>query len=62
MHISVCVCLSNFNVLLETPAIEIVKESSLENLMDRLRAKSGQYKSWPEMSKSLRVAITVWTY
>ncbi|KAG8199086.1 hypothetical protein JTE90_016223 [Oedothorax gibbosus] len=44
--------------VVETPPIEVVKESSLENLMDRLRSKSGQYKSWPEMSKSLRVAIT----
>ncbi|GFQ91407.1 mediator of RNA polymerase II transcription subunit 1 [Trichonephila clavata] len=44
--------------VVETPAPETTKESTLENLMEKLRAKTGQYRSWPEMSKSLRVAIT----
>ncbi|CAL1266025.1 unnamed protein product [Larinioides sclopetarius] len=43
---------------IETPTPEPTKESTLENLMEKLRAKTGQYRSWPEMSKSLRVAIT----
>ncbi|GIY77928.1 hypothetical protein CDAR_572831 [Caerostris darwini] len=44
--------------IIETPAPEAVKESTRENLMEKLRAKASQYRSWPEMSKSLRVAIT----
>ncbi|CAL1266022.1 unnamed protein product [Larinioides sclopetarius] len=44
--------------VIETPTPEPTKESTLENLMEKLRAKTGQYRSWPEMSKSLRVAIT----
>ncbi|GFY64159.1 mediator of RNA polymerase II transcription subunit 1 [Trichonephila inaurata madagascariensis] len=44
--------------VVETPAPETTKESTLENLMEKLRAKAGQYRSWPEMSKSLRVAVT----
>ncbi|XP_055932927.1 mediator of RNA polymerase II transcription subunit 1-like [Argiope bruennichi] len=43
---------------IETPTPEPTKESTLENLMEKLRSKVGQYRSWPEMSKSLRVAIT----
>ncbi|GIY48616.1 mediator of RNA polymerase II transcription subunit 1 [Caerostris extrusa] len=45
--------------IIETPAPEAVKESTRENLMEKLRAKASQYRSWPEMSKSLRVAITI---
>lgn len=46
-------------LILGSPCPEASKESSLDNLMEKLRAKSVQYKSWNEMTKSLRVAIAV---
>ena len=48
-----------FFFILGSPCPETTKESSLDNLMEKLRAKSAQYKSWNEMTKSLRVAIAV---
>nr|XP_042903354.1 mediator of RNA polymerase II transcription subunit 1-like [Parasteatoda tepidariorum] len=43
--------------VVEAPCPEPVKESSLETLMEKLKSKAGQYRSWMEMSKSLRVAV-----
>lgn len=44
------------------PVMDKAKEWQMELLMEKLRSKAGQYKTFSESAKMLRMALLVWLF